>query len=87
MFQQTGLITINEEALKYLAGKIQNALTPDEFLLISRIVIIEDNNPSLPALQQAMSIEHGSAEIKDFSFFGLQIKQAFLITSRRKQAA
>lgn len=76
-----------EEALKYLAQKIQNSFTQSELLLISRIVIIEDTNPALPALQQAFSIEHGSAEIKDTNFFGLQIKQAFLITSRRRQAA
>lgn len=76
-----------EDALKYLVPKIQKAFTQDELLQISRIVIIEDTNPALPALQQAVSIEHGSAEIKDSNFFGLQIKHAFLITSRRKQAA
>lgn len=76
-----------EDALKYLAPKIQKAFTQNELLQISRIVIIEDTNPALPSLQQAVSIEHGSAEIKDSSFFGLQIKHAFLITSKRGQVA
>jgi hypothetical protein len=76
-----------EDALKYLAQKIQNAFTPDELFQISRIVIIERNNPALPALQQAIRVEHGTAEIKDSNLFGLQIKHAFLITSRRSQAA
>jgi hypothetical protein len=76
-----------EDALKYLATKIQNSFNQDELLLISRIVIIEDNNPALPALQQAINIEHGSAEIKDSNFFGIQIKHAFLITSLRRHAA
>ncbi len=76
-----------EDVLKYLARKIQKAFTQSELLLISRIVIIEDTNPALPSLQQTVSIEHGSAEIKDTNFFGLQIKHAFLITSRRRQAA
>lgn len=76
-----------EEALKYIAQKIQNAFTQSELLLISRIVIIEDTNPALPSLQQAINIEHGSAEIKDTNLFGLQIKHAFLITSIRRQAA
>lgn len=75
------------DALKYLAQKIQKAFTPEELFQISRIVIIERNNPALPALQQSIIIEHGAAEIKDSNFFGLQIKHAFLITSRRSQAA
>lgn len=76
-----------EESLKYLAQRIQKAFAPDELLLISRIVIIEQTNPALPALQQAVSIEHGFAEIKDFNFSGLEVKHAYLITSRKQQAA
>ncbi len=76
-----------EESLKYLAQKIQNSLTQSELVQISRIVIIEENNSSLPALQQAINIEHGAAEIKDSTFFGTQVKHAFLITSKRQQAA
>lgn len=76
-----------EEALKYLAQKIQTSLSKNELLLISRIVIIEENNPELPALQKAIHIEHGAVEIKDTNFFGLEIKHAFLITSRTQQAA
>jgi hypothetical protein len=76
-----------EDALNYLGKKIQMTFTPAELLLISRIVIIEESNPELPALQQAISIEHGSAEVKDSNFFGLQIKHAYLITSIKRQAA
>ncbi len=79
--------TNNGQALRYLAQKIQTSFTENELVQISRIVIIEEDNPSLPALQQAVSVEHGSAEIKDSIFFGLQIKHAFLITSRSRQAA
>ncbi len=76
-----------EDALNYLGKNIQMTLTSVELLLISRIVIIEESNPELPALQQAISIEHGSAEVKDSNFFGLQIKHAYLITSIKRQAA
>lgn len=76
-----------EQALKYLAPKIQKSFTKYELVQISRIVIIEENNPALPALQQAVTIEHGSTEMKDLTFFSLQIKHAFLITSRTRQAA
>lgn len=75
------------DALNYLAKKIQNSFTQNELLMISRIVLIDGNNPYLPELQQAINVEHAFAEIKDSTFFGLQIKQGFLITSQRRQAA
>ncbi|MDQ2753270.1 MAG: hypothetical protein M3R72_09645 [Bacteroidota bacterium] len=76
-----------EKSLKYLAQKIQKSFTQNELSQISRIVIIDEDNPQLPALQQAINIEHGTTEIKDSNFFGLQIKHAFLITSRPSQVA
>ena len=76
-----------EEALKYLAKIFQNSFNQNELLSISRIVLIEDTNPALPARQQAINVEHGSIEIKDANFFGLEIKHAFLITSKNRQVA
>lgn len=76
-----------EKALKYLAQKIQTEFTSEELVQIARIVIIDGGNPALPALQQAINTEHGTAEIRDSNFFGLQIKHAFLITSKSRQAA
>jgi len=71
------------EALKYLAKKIQNKLSSDEIIKISRIVIIEENNPALSAIHGAISVEHGLVEVKDSIFFGLPIKHAYLITSKK----
>lgn len=70
-------------ALKYIATKLQKSLTPQELLKLSRIVIIDEDNPALNAIHKAIHIEHGSAEIKDSVFFGLPIKHAYLITSQR----
>lgn len=72
-----------EESLKYIANKVQEKLSSDEIVKISRIVIIDDKNPALSAIQKAMHVEHGLAEIKDSVFFGLPVKHAFLITSKR----
>lgn len=76
-----------EKALKYLAQKIQTEFTSEELVQIARIVIIEGENPALPELQQTINTEHGTAEIKDSTLFGLQIKHAFLITSKNRLAA
>jgi len=70
-------------AFKYLAAKLSKIATPEELTKISRIVVIEQSNPALAALQSAMHIEHGAAEIQNSNFFGIQIKHAYVITSRR----
>lgn len=72
-----------EESLKYIAEKTRKVLEPDELLKLSRIVVIGQDNPALEALQKSMHVEHGMTEIQSSSFFGLQIKHAYLITSRR----
>ena len=73
-------------SLKYIASKVQGTLTAEELLKVSRIVIIEKDNPALEALHRAIRIEHGSAEILNSNFLGLQIKHAFIITSIRDEA-
>jgi hypothetical protein len=69
-------------SLKYIAKKVQGVLSAEELLKLSRIVIIEQDNPALEAMQRAIHIEHGAAEILSSNFFGLQIKHGFIITSR-----
>ena len=70
-----------DAALKYMASKIQTSLNRDELMKLSRIVIIDDENPALDAVQRGVHIEHGSVEIQNSLFFGLNIKHAYLITS------
>ena len=73
-----------ESALKYITKNIQDALSQDELLSLSRIAIIDESNPALEAFHGAMHVKHGIAEIQDSNFFGLQIKRAYLITSKRR---
>lgn len=73
-----------KEALKYISETLQESLTQDELLKLSRIAIIDENNPALDAFQRAMHVEHGMTEIQDSNFFGLHIKHVYLITSQRR---
>lgn len=73
-------------SLQVIAKKIQEHLDKKELKNLSRIVLIEDDNPALEVFHKAISVEHGSAEIQESNFFGLQIKHAFIITSRRNTA-
>jgi hypothetical protein len=74
------------ESLKYISAHLNKYLKPEELIKLSRILAIDSNNPGLEAIHRAIHIEHGDAEIKDSNFFGLQIKHAYLITSKRAEA-
>lgn len=72
-----------EESLAYIAESLRASLAAEELLNLSRIVLVEQNNPGLEAVQRAMHVQHGVVEIKDCNFFDLEIKSAFIITSQR----
>jgi hypothetical protein len=70
--------------LDYLVQKIQSRLRPDELVTLSRIVPIEPNNEAVKAVNKSINVEHGMVEVLDSDFFGLQIKHAYIITSRER---
>lgn len=70
-----------KEGLAYLAKEIQKQLKPDELLSISRIVVLERDNPILNAIHKVVNVRHGKVEVKDSNFSGIQISQACISTS------
>ncbi|OHB62813.1 MAG: hypothetical protein A2Y76_09635 [Planctomycetes bacterium RBG_13_60_9] len=70
-------------SLRYISDKVRSILDASELVKLSRIVLIEPDNPALAAFQQAIHVEHRIAEFKDSVFSGLRIKHAYLITSRQ----
>ena len=75
--------TDRKTALSYITKQIQSSFTPEELTQLSRVVLIDQTNPALDAINRAMKIEHGVADVQDNNFFGLQIKHAFIITSQK----
>lgn len=73
-----------EASFNYLAGIVQKALSKEELLKLSRIVLIGEGNPALEAFHKVVHGEHLVMEIQDSNFFGLQIKNAYVITSQRR---
>jgi hypothetical protein len=73
-------------ALAYITTRIQQRFNPDELSSLSRVVCVDEANPSVEAMNRAVSINHGRAEVHDSNFFGLQIKHAYIITSQRLNA-
>lgn len=73
-----------KEALSVITKKIQEAFTEKELSALSRVVLVELSNPSVEAINQAVAIQHGQAEVRNSTFFGLHIKHAYIITSQRR---
>ena len=48
-----------QTALKYIASIVQEALSQEELLKLSRIAIIDESNPALEAFHRAVHVEHG----------------------------
>ena len=72
-----------KSALSYIANLIQQRLNNDEKVSLSRIVVIDRNEPAFDAFQKAIHTEHSKVEVRDSNFFGLKIKHAYIITSSR----
>jgi hypothetical protein len=76
-----------KSALDYLITTIKSDLGLGELTNLSRIVFIDPQDTSVLALNRAVHVEHGVVEVRDSNFFGLPIKHAFIITSKRIDTA
>lgn len=74
-------------SLDYLSAQLRERLLLEELLKISRIVVIEQDNPGLQAIHKAVRVEHGLVELEEPTFFGLSIEKAYVITSQPTVAA
>jgi hypothetical protein len=74
------------ESYQAIADALQAALTRDEFLEFSRIVILEKGNPLLKDLFAMTSCEHGLFELRDLTLSGISIRIIYILTSLRRPA-
>lgn len=71
------------KTLDYLVKKLRSRLTSNELVTLSRIVLIDESNPTLRALQQDFQVHHAPIEVQDCNLFGLQFQRGYIFTSRR----
>ncbi len=69
-----------KQALKVITEQLTTKLNKDELISLSRIVVINNDNEEIPAIKKFIPVENPVAEIHDKNFFGLDIKQAFLMS-------
>ncbi len=70
------------EVVDYFVSEIKSHLGPDYLIYLSRIVVVDPSQPPLQELTKEFHVEHGKVEIRDGIFFGVPIRQAFIITSK-----
>ncbi|RKZ45574.1 MAG: hypothetical protein DRR16_28175 [Candidatus Parabeggiatoa sp. nov. 3] len=75
-----------QQALKIITEQLTTQLNKDELISLSRVVVINKDNEEIPAINQLISEKNQVTEIYEKHFFGLDIKQAFLIPSSRKKS-
>lgn len=71
------------DGLEYLVNKLQVGLDAQERLSLSRVVILEEDNPVLAAVQRIAGVSHGRLEMRDIVVNGIEIRQAYVITSKQ----
>ncbi len=75
-----------QSAVNYFVGQIKSSLGDQGLTSLSRIVVIDPQDAAVQALNRAIQIEHGRVEVRDSEFFGLAVKHAYIITSKRAPA-
>jgi hypothetical protein len=75
-----------QDAVKYLVGEIQSHLPPQDLINLSRIVVVDWSEPPVQAFTDTFQVEHGRVEVMEKNIFGLPVKHAFVITSKRPES-
>ena len=83
-----------QAGLAYLIKKVRSHLAAGEFLMLSRFVVLEQENPILRAVHRGVQTEHPMTEVVNCTFDGLHLRHAYIFTSKpqtkkekRKRAA
>ena len=71
------------KSMRLITKKLRDQLSKNELINVSRVVIISEDNPGFDDFSQAIDSEDEVTEVKNTIFFGLPIKHAFVITSKR----
>lgn len=67
----------------YFVTQIKSQLGAQDLTSLARIVVVDPDDAAVQALNRTVQIEHGGVEVRDSILFGLPIKHAFIITSKR----
>ncbi len=67
--------------LRYVINTVQPRLDVEEWLLVSRVVVLEKDNPVLSSIQKLVKTEHSRFVLQNSTFNGMRFRHAYVITS------
>jgi hypothetical protein len=76
----------NQSAVEYFVTQIKTRLGAQALTSLSRIIVIDPENAAVQDLNRTIQTEHSGIEVRDRYFFGLPVKHAYIITSKRPPA-
>jgi hypothetical protein len=68
--------------LGYIADVVKRHLTPEDMVMLARIVILPADEDPVLSLNAKFDVEHGEIEVNHPSRFGLPAKYGYIFTSR-----
>ena len=74
------------ENRRYFVDQLKARLGPKEMMTISRIALINNDDLRLEDIYEDVEVEHGIVEVVFRTFFDMDIKHAYIITSKRENA-
>ena len=72
-----------KESMHFIVDRIRAKFKAEELVSLSRVVLLSPTDAFVRNVNSAVQVEHGKAELINNVFNGMQIKHAFLITSKR----
>lgn len=72
----------SQAALKTVSAAITSSLSASELLRLSRVVILDHDNPMLRAIWAAMKFKDGVGHFVDCNINGLQVRHAYILESQ-----
>jgi hypothetical protein len=71
------------KAVEYVVSEIKSSLGKQDLTSLSRIVVADPHDARVQALNALVQVVHSDVEVRDTHIFGLPVKHAYIITSKR----
>lgn len=69
------------EETKYIVSKMKPKLTTEEMIMVSRIVLLDPNEPFVKEMADRIKRKRGVAEVSNYLFNGMMIERGHVITA------
>ena len=72
----------DKEVMKYIVNVIKKELISEEMIAISRIILLEKENPILKELTRLIKISHSVVEFKECKFNNIRLDRVIIFSSK-----